>query len=90
MSVYIAAYDITRPKNRDAVATVLSRYGHRIQRSVFEVWLDPQEVGELRASVGAHLERSDSFDLLPIDDRGNRPRHRWQRPIELWTPVVAL
>jgi len=88
MSVYLAVYDITADRRRRRVADALASYGHRIQKSVFEVWLDPHEVGEVRARIGMLLEPTDEFELVPVDDRGTRPRSRWQREIEPWDAVV--
>lgn len=88
MSIYLASYDIGSNRRRRQVATLLLSYGHRIQESVFELWLDRDEMGELRARVGMLLDRSDSFELTPVDDRGPRRRYRWQRDIEPWAPVL--
>ncbi|MBK8233100.1 MAG: CRISPR-associated endonuclease Cas2 [Candidatus Eisenbacteria bacterium] len=88
MSLYLAAYDIAADRRRRSVARTLRGYGQRIQESVFEVWLDPGEVAELRLRVAADLEVEDSFELVPIDERGARRRFRWQREIEPWDPVL--
>ncbi len=88
MSLYVAAYDIAQDARRRRVARVLRAYGTRVQRSVFEIWLDPDEVSEIKRRVGALLARSDEFDLFPVDERGSRTRVSWQRPPESWAPVI--
>ncbi len=88
MSQYVAAYDVSDDQRRRAVAAVLSSYGQRIQQSVFEIWLEPPELPELRRSIGPLLAVTDAFDLVPIDNRGTRPRYRWQRPVETQKAVL--
>lgn len=90
MSLYVAAYDVSEDARRRRVARVLLSFGVRVQRSVFEVWLEPHEVPELRRRVGAVLARSDEFDLFPIDERGSRTRVSWQRPPASWAPVILI
>lgn len=51
MSQYLAAYDVTNDRQRERVARVLNRYGERIQRSVFVLWLQPDDVPELRREI---------------------------------------
>jgi CRISPR-associated protein Cas2 len=79
MSLYIAAYDIEDQRRRTRVARALIHYGQRIQESVFEVWIDPDDMSEFRCEVGALLSKADCFDLYPIDQRPDRPRLSWQR-----------
>lgn len=86
----MAAYDVADNKLRERVARVLLEYGRRVQRSVFEVWLEPDEVTELRRRVGPLLARRDAFDLFPVDERGSRKRWRWQRPVRACEPVIVL
>jgi CRISPR-associated endonuclease Cas2 len=90
MSLYVAAYDVSDSLRRSSVARVLGRYGHRLQRSVFEVWLEPEELGELKRGIGALLDADDSFDLFPIDTRPKSHRIRWQREPQGYDPVVLL
>ena len=90
MSLYIAAYDVENSRQRARVARVLRRYGERIQRSVFEVWLEPDELPELKREIGPLLAKTDAFDLYPVDLRPSRPRLRWQRPPSAYETVVEL
>ena len=52
MSRYIATYDVTEDDRRVRVARVIKRFGFRIQKSVFEVWLGADELIEIRRLVG--------------------------------------
>ena len=68
MSRYLAAYDISDDGQRTRVAVVLQRFGVRLQRSVYEVWLDPDEIAQLRRLVapllGSPGESYDSVNVL--------------------------
>lgn len=88
MPLYVAAYDIADPAARRSVARVLKRYGPRVQRSVFEVRVEADDLAELRRRVGRHLSRTDEFDLFPVDERAARRRTRWAKPPHAWAAVV--
>jgi CRISPR-associated protein Cas2 len=90
MSLYLAAYDVSNDRQREKIARVLTKYGSRLQWSVFEVWLDPDDFPTFRREIGSLLGKSDAFDLLPIDERPARTRLRWQRPLEQRGAVVVL
>ena len=89
MSLHVAAYDISDDKQRDRVARVLSSLGERVQRSVFVVWLDSDDLPELKQQIGALLSKSDSFDLFPLDHRVPERRISWQREVTSWQPVIV-
>ncbi|MCO6454649.1 MAG: CRISPR-associated endonuclease Cas2 [Pirellulaceae bacterium] len=90
MSRYIAAYDVSDDNQRQRVARVLDRFGVRLQWSVFEVWLDPDELVELRRKVGPLLSEHDQFEIIPIDVSPNRGRWRWGSEAETYEPVTVL
>ena len=90
MSLYLAAYDISDSNRRESVARVLLNYGHRLQRSVYEVWLEPGEVRILCREIGPYLALTDVFQLFPLDDRGTRGRISWQRPGDAFDPVIEV
>jgi CRISPR-associated protein Cas2 len=79
MSRYAVCYDIAHDGRRGQVARILLPYGHRLQRSVFELWLDPEDLPELRRRVGPLLAKTDHFDIFPIDSRRPEARISWQR-----------
>ena len=78
VSLYVATYDISRNSSRRQVANVLLRYGRRVQWSVFEVDMEPEELSELKRQIGPWLASTDHFDLFPIDTRRPGQRIRWQ------------
>lgn len=89
MSRYVAAYDISRESSRRFVARVLLGYGRRIQESVFEINIEPEELPTLKRQLGPWLAVSDKFDLFPLDSRWPRGRIRWQQapypePVQLF------
>jgi CRISPR-associated endonuclease Cas2 len=90
MSRYVAAYDISSDLHRTAVARVLLRFGERLQKSVFEVWLEPEEIAMLRCEVGPLLNDGDTLELIPIDQAPTRSRWRWGEPLDEYAPVVVL
>ena len=90
MSLYVASYDISDDLSRERVSRVLLGFGHRIQRSVFQLLLDPDEIEDLQFRVAVHLSRDDEFVLYPIDERGSRTTISWQRPVDEVPTVVML
>jgi CRISPR-associated endonuclease Cas2 len=60
---FIVAYDIADNDARSRVAALLGRHGIRLQRSVFDVELEPEEVDEMIASV----ERLIDLDVDVVD-----------------------
>ena len=90
MSLYLAAYDVAVDNRRKQVATFLRRYGPRLQDSVFELRLGPDDLVDVRRYIGPLLERTDAFDIVPIDERATHRRYRWMRPLEAPQPVLLL
>ncbi len=90
MSLYVAAYDIARHTRRARVAEILLEYGRRVQRSVFEIEVEPEELDDLRFRVGVLLARTDAFDLFPIDRRFPRRRISWQRDPVATDSVIVV
>jgi CRISPR-associated protein Cas2 len=90
MSTYVAAYDISHPTHRRQAAAVLVQYGRRIQRSVFEIDVEPEELPTLKRRVGVWLGKDDAFDLFPIDRRDPHRRIRWMKPPYPPDPVLIL
>lgn len=90
MSHYLASYDIQDDRIRTRVAAVLMRYGVRLQWSVFELDVEPEELVELQAKVGRLLAKTDAFDLIPIDSDPQRRRLRWQGDVADGQPVIIV
>lgn len=90
MSLYVAAYDIQDNRRRAKVATVLSEYGERLQRSVFLVSIESEDLLTLKQRVGALLSHWDQFDLIPIDQHPQRTWVAWQTPPAENSSVLLL
>jgi CRISPR-associated protein Cas2 len=90
MSLYVAAYDVSRDSRRVRVAEILLEYGRRVQRSVFEIEVDPEDLDELRFRVGVLLAKTDAFDLFPIDRRFPKRRISWQREPVAEESVIVI
>jgi len=88
MSLYLVAYDIADNGRRRRVAKTLARFGKRVQESVFEVALDPEDLPDLRLALGIVLRRDDIVDIVPIDERGTRRRMSWMKTPESWSTVL--
>jgi CRISPR-associated endonuclease Cas2 len=78
MSAYIAAYDISHGSSRAKVARILLGCGFRIQKSVYQIHIQPNEVAELQRDIGRLLAKTDRFDILPLDRDTRRKRLCWQ------------
>lgn len=79
MSIYIVAYDIANDSRRAKVAQILKEYGRRLQKSVFEIDVEPEDLDELRFRIGLMLAKRDLFDFFPLDRRDPKRRISWQR-----------
>ncbi len=90
MSLYVAAYDIANDSRRARVAEILAEYGRRVQRSVFEVEIEPEELDAVRLRIGVHLAKTDAFDFFPIDRRFPKRRISWQRSPVAAAPVIVI
>lgn len=82
----IGIYDIANDRTRVRVAAVLLEYGIRVQLSAFEVELEGDEMGELKARIDELLDPvTDRVALYPVDRRGQR------RPVWLGAgPIESL
>lgn len=64
---YTIAYDIPDNGRRVKVANVLKSFGERVQLSVFECWLAPGQLQQLKQLLQKKLELSqDSVRIYPI------------------------
>lgn len=90
MSRYIAAYDISDDQQREKVARVLFGFGDRLQKSVFLIDLEPEDVPELKFAIGKYLSAVDAFEIIPIDDSPGRFHLRWQADLDDLQPVIIV
>jgi len=69
---YLISYDISNDKRRLKVMKALEDYGTRVQYSVFECWLRPQDLESLKKRLLPLLNPKDwdsiRFYALCIDD----------------------
>lgn len=79
LGFYVVCYDISDDTRRQRVARLMLTYGQRVQRSVYEVWLEPEDRRTLCREVGILIARSDRFDLFPVDRRDPENRLAWQQ-----------
>lgn len=64
---YTIVYDIPDDGRRVKVANVLKSFGERVQLSVFECWLAPGQLQQLKQLLQKKLELSqDSVRIYPI------------------------
>ena len=64
MLAYVVCFDISDDAIRRAVGRRLEHFGHRVQRSVFEVSVEnPGEMGALRQELLAHIEEEEEDDI---------------------------
>lgn len=54
--MWLVCYDIRNAKRLRRVAKTMERYGVRVQKSVFECWLEDQRLAELREAVGKIMD----------------------------------
>jgi len=56
---YVLTYDIANDRRRLKIARLLERYGERVQYSVFEMWLTPEEWQKIHRQLQRLLEESE-------------------------------
>jgi len=68
--LYIFTYDISRDRPRRRVAELLEAVCVRVQKSVFESRLPPEEARRLARRVSRELEPGDSLRVYAITSSG--------------------
>lgn len=53
---YVVAYDIALAKPRRKVAAVLEKYGHRVNKSVFECMVTPAEAYKMKKEISGLVD----------------------------------
>lgn len=67
ISFYLVVYDIANPKRLRRVAKVMTRFGVRVQKSVFECNLKPSMVREMIDAVNGIIDsESDGIRVYPL------------------------
>ena len=69
----VVCYDIGDKRRRTRVVRVLEGYGLRVQESIFECWLCPQQFRQLQAKLDSLIHRKYDrigfYGLTPDDRR---------------------
>lgn len=68
--LYLICYDIVQDRRRNRVAKILESYGMRVQKSVFEVFLTPEQFGKLHQRLSwAIAPETDQIRFYPLTKR---------------------
>lgn len=73
----VFCYDIRRDRVRREVAALLEAEAPRVQRSVFEVWMDPGRAASLGKRAARLLDPGDSLRLYAVDAQGLARSKAW-------------
>lgn len=73
--LYLIAYDISDPKRLQRIADICEDFGVRVQYSLFECWLEPEQFADLWARLQmAFQPESDRLVAYPLDAAAIRRR----------------
>ena len=64
--LWMVSYDIEDDRIRRRVHNLLKNYGERVQYSVFECWLQPEQQETLRKRLQAEIDTTDSLRWYPL------------------------
>lgn len=79
---YVICYDITRDRRRNKVAHILEGYGMRVQKSVFECVLTPEQKEMVQKRINRYIKpEEDQVRFYPMS-----PRYRKQVLVIGWQP----
>ncbi|MDE2389235.1 MAG: CRISPR-associated endonuclease Cas2 [Betaproteobacteria bacterium] len=68
-NLYLIAYDIYDPRRLYRVRRYLTGYKVGGQKSVFEIWVTPAELRDIRARLGELMDKEDRLHILSLDPR---------------------
>ena len=64
---YLVVYDICEPKRLRQVEKIMTKYGMRVQKSVFECFLSNKKRDHLKSTIQKVIDaEEDSFRLYPL------------------------
>ena len=76
----LIAYDIANPRRLRRVANVCLDFGVRVQKSIFECWLDQDRFEELWRRLGVELDTEEDFIVAyELDEKAARRRRAYGR-----------
>lgn len=65
--VYTISYDISDDRTRNKVSKILDDFGRRVQKSLFECRLDPDNISRLRRRLSrVKLEENDTVRIYSL------------------------
>ena len=71
----VIAYDIANPKRLRQMARICADFGVRVQKSVFEFWLDEERFDELWRRLCAAMDpEEDTLIAYALDEKAARRR----------------
>lgn len=71
----VIAYDIAHPRRLRRLANICADYGVRVQKSVFEFWLDEERFDELWRRLCAEMNaEEDVLIAYALDEKAARRR----------------
>src|SRR5688572_16211362 len=71
----VIAYDISDPRRLRRMAQICADYGVRVQKSVFEFWLDEDRFDELWSRLGIAMKTDDDLVIAyTLDEKAARRR----------------
>ncbi|HOV89592.1 MAG TPA: CRISPR-associated endonuclease Cas2 [Syntrophorhabdaceae bacterium] len=59
----VVAYDITDDDRRNKVSDILSSYGQRVNKSVFECFLEVRDIYEIKKKIANLIKKSEDIVL---------------------------
>lgn len=63
----LALYDIANSRRLNRVAKIFKDYGHRVQKSKFELELSERQFAELRTRIAAEIDQvEDGVKYIPL------------------------
>jgi len=68
---YVVMYDIESDGIRRKIVRELNRYGNRVQKSVFEIFIHARDLREMKKRIQKVLQKNDSFRVYLKDRSRN-------------------
>lgn len=64
---HVVIYDVASDRRRARLARKLLRYGYRVQKSAFQLWLDMRELSSIMSAVEEVVQPDeDSLHFYPV------------------------
>ena len=74
-ALIVIIYDISEQKQRNRMVKYLEGFGHRVQKSAFEAWLNERQFLKLCAGVDRIVYPEDHVKIYRV--RGNGDTYTW-------------